>query len=496
MNCKRWWNNNSHTLKGVIGLFYLLFLSFSLAWSGNFIPDPWTLEKSQYRGRFLMGVNQIPTEGKVRFPAVGQFELGFFDKTHLDVIYGEEISLGIQNTLSREDEWYPQLSFGMRSILSSSEKTWFGNKEEDLKGEFYIVLGKSMGEWGRMWGGYSYFSRAQRTDQGFWGFKVMAPAAMGLSYEGFSRLGEIHHQLGIEWNPLPNLQVKGGLLEVQEWLYQEGSLGLYSKAENERADAYLWPGYYFGVEMQSVLWGEQSGSPVERLQKVEEEVALLRQQNLILQARLNRSEKAMAKWVGPSIEIREQKEVEALENIDTLVQMVLRGEPAADIKKKQDELMVLREPAEKVLVKLIDNATTEKEYKLVSIRVMGSWRQKIFVSPLIAMLPSHESILRREALIALGQINDLGSAEAIGKLRNDPEELVRLVAEQIYNRMKKEISERAQGEQMKSLKSEKMKDPLEDPPEMTTEAPVEDNGNEMNAPDKIEEPLPAPRMPM
>jgi hypothetical protein len=467
MNCiTRWSLLNKSSLIGLL----LLLLSVSTQ-AGLLLPNPWGVKRDQLQAKYYFVYNQTGLESKYQFPTGVRLDFGLYDHSFLTLNYDRNISFGLQSTLIEEAEFTPMMMFGFRNVMSAPEAEIFAAKQ-NLGGELYVSIGKEVSDWFKFWIGYSHFPKLdEQENQTFWGLETANIFGLGFSYEAFSRFEQYHHQIAVMYSPFKSFTVEVGLLEAQEWFYQQGVLGFYQAPEEVQEDAYLSPGIYASIDFMFNLNSNAAKTSKEKIENLQREVRFIHKQNEVLKSRLDRTEKSLAHWIGPSIEINEENEVKSLNVLDKIVLAYQTNTDVADITKLQDSLIEIGAASERVLQRLVDNNVTEVIYKTTAIRIMGYSRNKIFTPSLIQALGDSRAQIRREALFALDRLNDISAIDAIKRLENDKEDMIQMIAKQLYMKyqkqfMPKEASE-PKKEEIKKSEAKELVEPKEGAKEET-----------------------------
>jgi len=213
---------------------------------------------------------------------------------------------------------------------------------------------------------------------------------------------------------------------------QSGSIGFRATPAERRGDAWNAPGLYFSVSLARAIGTEQDRSLQMSVDRMQREVVLHRDSLAQVQQRLALVEEQLSLLTGPRVEFRKASEEAAAKLVDRIVATVAQPDYDLDqVRAQQDTLLAMGPPAELVLIRLAEHPATASAYRESVLRIMGASRSRQFTVVLLKNLDNPQGVVRREALIALGRIGDMGARDRVRDLVADRDSLVGAVARQV-----------------------------------------------------------------
>ena len=426
-------------------LFLFLFLTGTLViplYSAPVNPEPRLLKHGQFELKNLLATNHhmVGLSREREWPNVTSLEFGVLDRGSFGIQYGEGVSLMGRTIILESESWVPSLALGFRQMFNSQEAHIYQVPTEDRdkwENEIYLQFYRRLDSGTDLQAGINILSSVAKGGASpFWGVDLSLTDYLKLDYEGFQREDFAHHNIGLSYHKKDRFSITAGLLEVQEWLYQDEQLGFYDLPERERFDAQFSPGIYLQIQITGIMTEAGRGTVQLRLEDLEKGQKHLIDSISHLKTRLSRSEFLLSEITGPRVTFDQEEETASALILDQIVK-TYRTEPdnIDALRGFQDSLLAIGEPAYNALNRLAEHPATDDLYRETVIRIMGNSKLKRFSSALMGQLNHDKVVIRREALIALGKIGDYASIEAIQVKTKDKDPIIRVIAAQIVERI-------------------------------------------------------------
>ena len=402
-----------------------------------------------YQVRGTLGIGNVTKDGSKKqiYPYYSGVYFGLFNRGEIGINYGENISIAFKSLIFEEENFLPNLSVGVRSILSSPEAHFYDvdSLREDFEGEVFAGMSKNLFDITKINLGVSIISGLDSGGASpYFGIEQQIGGNFSLDLEVFKRQGSYHQSLGLTWRFKNEFRISAGLLELQEWFFQDGNVGFYASPAEERADLYKNPAIYVGLSLSGWMKEDETSTLNSQVSKIEERQKKQRAHLADNTIRLNYLETQLEGLIGAKAVVMKQQ----IKQINYLIKEIagIFSSPAYDpvkIKALQDSIISFEDAAIQGLNNLVIQHTIDKSYQKVAIMTMGYHGSPAYVTGLKHSIESDNEDIRREAIFALQKLGTLEAKETILLLLDDPNSNIAETARQVAANMeiKKEPSE-------------------------------------------------------
>lgn len=425
------------------------------------IPSANVLGHGQYMlsGRFQYFNSSLPGDTAVNPDAKAvessmitynsELLLGIENRAEFGVQYGKELAFSLKALLVREDIFWPDLVFGVRSVFGTPEGGLYGLEEDSalsaLHGESYATLAKTFPSGSRVHAGISYLSGANKGLATVnLGLEQDLGAGAWLGYEVFERYSDFHQVLSLNWRYKNFLALSIGLTEFQSWVRQDGEWGFFLNPGTNSPDGYNSPGITFNLQVLGFVPRRQKHTLPERVailevRNVELEKRILEMQEALARARL-RSGNDSAPGSGPVLDggsdHRGTLSPEISKRVSGLLASAARlmaqeASDPAEIRTLMTTLVSIGPEGDQAL-RAVALDTAAGTARVPAVLTMAFSRDTAHAPVLRTLTGDPDARIRREALTALTKVHPKAALEDARRLLQDSDEAVALAAGEAY----------------------------------------------------------------
>jgi len=417
-------------------LFFLFFafaqgFAFAISDGGDFlvVPSADILGDKAFQVRGTIGYHQTSCESKGncdRRPFVSSLRFGLFNSLELGLQFGSTISLDLKDRVSKAFGAVPAFALGARAFVQSPEAYFYSVPKTDRKeqtGEFYAVA-----EWGNDWwrllGGVSIFPFMKADDVApFWGFEqALGTPKLSIVYEGFFRYGFTHHNMGLSFKPIKNLQINAGASEFYRYFFDNDKHFGFRIKNSGAYTAYRAPGVYMSIAINGGF-SESIQSQRNEVDSLKKQLAVQNMDLVELRAKMDNLEMLNHYENNPNGGYM----LELQKDFSEIVSGYKSDEFNPDSLQTKEQIFIDKGMAAKrFLVREAKNVSLAAENRITAIRIMSHFPDSIFLDPLGSIVADNSNeYIAREAVLALGTINTPEARRVLAMVANRTTGIVR-----------------------------------------------------------------------
>jgi hypothetical protein len=375
--------------------------------------------------------------------------VGIENRAEVGVQYGRELSFSIKALLVREDLIWPDLVFGARNLFSSQEAGLYGVSDEstlkNLQSESYVTVAKSFASRSRLHLGVSVLTHANKglaSVNG--GLEQDLGKGAWLGYEVFERFSDFHQVLTLQWRYRNLVGFSLAMTEFQSWIRQGGEWGFFLTPSNPLDNGYNSPGISFSLQVLGWVPRREKRTLPERVAILEVKNAELEKQLEDMNEVRRRLEELEARGYAPAVDSAQAAAAPvATKPMDQagLYLKAIAEKSGSDVADPREirELMgkiVALGPEGAGTVKQIASDTGAGPLRVHAVMVMAYSKDSAYIATLRALCGDADPRIRRESLVALVKLGNLGALEDAKRLLSDPDATVAMAAGEAYRRLK------------------------------------------------------------
>jgi hypothetical protein len=376
--------------------------------------------------------------------------VGIENRAEVGVQYGRELSFSIKALLVREDLIWPDLVFGARNLFSSQEAGLYGVSDEsmlkNLQSESYVTVAKSFASRSRLHLGVSVLTHANKglaSVNG--GLEQDLGKGAWLGYEVFERFSDFHQVLTLQWRYRNLVGFSLAMTEFQSWIRQGGEWGFFLTPSNTLNNGYNSPGISFSLQVLGWVPRREKRTLPERVAILEVKNAELEKQLEDMNEVKRRLEDLEARGYAPAVDSAKVAAPVVVKPMDQagLYLKAIAEKSGSDVADPREirELMgkiVALGPEGAGTVKQVASDTAAGPLRVHAVMVMSYSKDSAYIATLRALCADADPRIRRESLVALVKLGNLGALEDAKRLLSDPDATVAMAAGEAYRRLKPE----------------------------------------------------------
>ncbi|MEO6098217.1 MAG: HEAT repeat domain-containing protein [Fibrobacteria bacterium] len=375
--------------------------------------------------------------------------VGIENRAEIGVQYGRELSFSIKALLVREDLIWPDLVFGARNLFASQEAGLYGVSDEttlkNLQSESYATVAKSFASRSRLHLGVSVLTHANKglvSVNG--GLEQDLGKGAWLGYEVFERFSDFHQVVTLQWRYRNLVGFSLAMTEFQSWIRQGGEWGFFLTPSNTLSNGYNSPGISFSLQVLGWVPHREKRTLPERVAILEVKNAELEKQLEDMNEIKRRLLEMEARGLAPAADSAPVGSAPAAQQpVDQAAQYLKAiaeksGSDVADpreIRELMGKIVALGpEGAETVKQTALD--TSAGALRVHALMVMAYSKDSAYIASLRALCMDADPRIRRESLVALVKLGNLGALEDAKRLLSDPDATVAMAAGEAYRQLK------------------------------------------------------------
>jgi hypothetical protein len=376
--------------------------------------------------------------------------VGIENRAEIGVQYGRELSFSIKALLVREDLIWPDLVFGARNLFASQEAGLYGVSDEttlkNLQAESYVTVAKSFASRSRTHLGLSVLTHANK---GLASVNAGLEQDLGkgawLGYEVFERFSDFHQVFTLQWRYRNLVGFSLAMTEFQSWIRQGGEWGFFLTPSTTLNSGYNSPGISFSLQVLGWV-------PHRDKRTLPERVAILEVKNAELEKQLDdmtevkrRLDELEAREASPESDSAQAAAMapiapKPMDQTGLYLKAIAEksGSDLADPREIRELMgkIVDLGPEGAASVKAIASDTAAGSLRVHAVMVMSYSKDSAYIGSLRALCGDADPRIRRESLVALVKLGNLGALEDAKRLLSDPDATVAMAAGEAYRQLK------------------------------------------------------------
>ncbi len=399
--------------------------------------------KLQYFSSSNIDTLALDTTTASQFPYTSELLFGVQSRGEIGFQYGDKFSFSLKALLIHEDIYFPNMVFGVRSILGSQEARLYGVTEQKtlktLRTESYVTLAKSVTPQTRLHLGLSVLDGANKDLA-----SVVAGLEQGLGrntymgYEVFERFSDFHQILSFQYRIKNVLAFQFGFTEFQSWVRQGGEWGFFYKSSKPLSNGYNSPGVMCAIQFNGWIPHTNRKTWPERVTDLEQ---LNRDHRMIdsvfaaKQMMFDRRVDMLRKRVDDlteqldTIQVAGSSKAKSIEeqvkhllrNMEHLLTSDTAFDPSA-IREIGTRIVQLGKSGIPVLQQIALDSNGGSPLRTQVFMIMAQTKDSVFTPTLIKCLHDSDAQIRRESASALGKLGDSTAMEHLRSMAQDSDE--------------------------------------------------------------------------
>ena len=406
-------------------------------------------------GQFVVSVPayySVDSASHPSFRAAALFTLGIVEWVNIQAGYAGGVTLGFKARILGETKTFvPSLAIGAHNLFYHKEAFLFGTDDADLKGEYYLALGKTVEQIKTRFhiGVQTIPTENHEVFNPYLAIEKFFGKGLYVNVEIHRRDLRFHPSLFVAYRFLSDkVEIAAGAVSLVDMFYNKRDKFTFYLSE-PAGGAFVRPGFWFGLRyFGSFGRGELGGLAGLEEQVVQQRTATQSLGNDMVEVRrsidsirtaLSALSATSAAWQDSAGGTGRFKDVivgkfVALKTLYNATPF----DPEA-VKNAQREIVGFRERAVPSLKEIVLDKREDRFHRIMAISVLGEMRAKGAVDALLeTMSDSDDPDFKIEILIALGKLKETRAVYMIEQLANDPNDATAYTAQEVLHRFETE----------------------------------------------------------